>query len=86
MNKLQIEFTMVADALPEFTEKSKYGDYTKPLLCLHSDGHLETCVLREYVDSEHYFPQVHWHYSETPHMLCQDVIGWTEFEVIGGEG
>jgi hypothetical protein len=64
----------VKDSLPELSESNGYGKYSKPVLCLHKDGHHEDCQLNEGIDEG---DQPCWSYIQDGE-LCETVTHWME--------
>lgn len=63
----------VKDRLPELSESNDYGRFSKPVLCLHSDGHHEDCQLNESESDED--ASDYWTYIQDGE-LCETVTHW----------
>jgi hypothetical protein len=67
-----MEWISVKDRLPKMTEENDFGKYSKPVLCYHSDGHVEDCQLNE---SEFVGDNPYWSYIQDWD-LCETVTHW----------
>jgi hypothetical protein len=67
-----MEWISVNDRLPELTESDRFGAFTKPMLCLHIDGHHEDCILHE---SDEIDDAPYWSYVQDGD-CCSTVTHW----------
>ena len=67
-----INWHSVKDKLPPLTEENDYGIFSKPVLCRHSGGHLESCLLNEGIDEG---DEPYWSYEQDGD-LCETVTHW----------
>ena len=67
-----INWYSVDDKLPPLTENNGYGLCSKPVLCRHSLGHLESCQLNEAIDDGGH---PYWSYEQDDD-LCETVTHW----------
>ena len=70
--KEEVKWVSVKDELPKLTEENDYGRFSKPVLCLNSDGHIEDCQLNEGIDED---DEPYWSYSQDGE-LCETVTHW----------
>ena len=67
-----LNWVSIKDSLPEFTENTPYGKITKPIICLHKSGHVESCMLNEFEGESHY-----WSYEQDGD-YCETVTHWAK--------
>jgi hypothetical protein len=67
-----INWHSVNHKLPPLTEENRYGRFSKYMLCRHSDGHLESCMLNEGIDCD---DDYYWSYEQGGD-LCETVTHW----------
>lgn len=67
-----MEWISVKDRLPDLSEKTDWGMNSKPVLCLHRDGHHEDCILNESPDFEN---ETYWSYVQDGD-LSKSVTHW----------
>lgn len=70
-----INWVPVTERLPELTKQTNFGKESEPILCLHSEGHMESCILNENIDFEDEPP--YWSYEQDGD-LCDTVTHWAE--------
>ena len=71
-----IKWNKYPDVKPPLTVKGKYEDTSAPLLCLHRDGHLESCILYVSIECDEPF----WVYEQDLG-LCETVTYWAEINL-----
>lgn len=69
-----INWVAVSERLPELNIHTDYGKTSKGILCLHTGGHMESCILHEGIDEG---DAPYWSYEQDSD-LCETVTHWAD--------